>query len=856
MSILDAFTGGDSEPSGIPVEQRTALRAATEAQSDPSLAWHLTATWHDVRAKAKRIMREGGVHIFVVHNGIIGAQVKGDHGVYETHLTRLPGHYAVANFDCGCKWASFAFDREGPFKRFQGRMCSHALALHYDTQSRQVAPARTTPEWLRPGTEIFMGHDAATGTDMTRVLAFRTSAARWPENAPVDAIENLDGYGSDLAEAIRRSAADLSDLECDHCGSLMHTPEHCSVGKPRCRWCSSPWHDSDSHAVLLGEPDYGQGGDRGFHYQPDGADAAPHPAWPSGDRQQTNTETERNRQRMSDAYHQFNSEGASAGHDFRGHEQMPMLRRCTRCGDHALVGWACTTYQHGDSGAHAIMPGPHPARPCPGAPDGPRHTASAEMSLGETIVPNHAPGAHPTKPRSANDNPASSGWATAPDPDQWSAAPLYPLDSRLGAAREDPALFEATLHDWPEGALPTTDGAGDGELNADDADAEALTPMGFTAVFARTAMPSRKHPRPADMSTRVFDDRDRELGSEPPGAAGWRIMHGYNHAAEPVASLEYELHPDDGVKVKYLQTSPGHQHNGYASALMDDLYHRHPGTVIDHGSRSSEGANWWNTYQDPEPEHNADNWRHTHRPEDSASTALSPDAPLHRGLTLHLPDDVHAAVNTPDARTQADRGDAAHHLLEHLDAHGTGLGTYWSDDHDFAKDYAYGPPGATALLLHGRPQDPGDVRDPSAHTPGWPEVPLRYGAPVDLTGMSWRTDGDGGHWKHHDFDTPITRHAAEDTLAAFQARAAHLDPRSTGGAPADGSDLAQAARAHLAKTALKDFSAAERRALISEGEGVRAANSDRLDLTGTHYAELEALLSAEGERDGDPAWLA
>lgn len=236
--------------------------------------------------------------------------------------------------------------------------------------------------------------------------------------------------------------------------------------------------------------------------------------------------------------------------------------------------------------AQVLVEHPDPARSTGGFPAS--HTAAAEMSLGETIVPNRIPGPGPTKARSPMDNPASSGWASGPDPDQWSSAPLYPLDSRVGArgpeacdtcgghmfARErgsncshcglagndygghhadccpevqpcdhcgqalgeqayspcsvcgnrDPGHHaeccphrggggdddgdwdddpdpggvhaprqrsefglaasliepEATLHEEPEAALPTTDG----QVNADDADPEALTPSSFTAVLA------------------------------------------------------------------------------------------------------------------------------------------------------------------------------------------------------------------------------------------------------------------------------------------------------------------------------------------------------------------------------------
>lgn len=50
------------------------------------------------------------------------------------------------------------------------------------------------------------------------------------------------------------------------------------------------------------------------------------------------------------------------------------------------------------------------------------------------------------------------------------------------------------------------------------------------------------------------------------------------------------------------------------------------------------------------------------------------------------------------------------------------------------------------------------------------------------------------------------------------------------------------------KQALKDFTADERRALIDEGQGTRAGNLGRLDVTGTHYADIP--------EDEEQTWLA
>lgn len=105
-----------------------------------------------------------------------------------------------------------------------------------------------------------------------------------------------------------------------------------------------------------------------------------------------------------------------------------------------------------------------------------------------------------------------------------------------------------------------------------------------------------------------------------------------------------------------------------------------------------------------------------------------------------------------------------------------------------------------------------------------------------------RTFGpDGAEATLHDGPEPAlpttdgTREEVEDLFSpdAIAQREAAL-----GG---DDSDIAAAANAYLAKTAVKVFSPKEQMDLIEEGavEGVTAANLDRLDIEGTHYEALE-----------------
>lgn len=133
--------------------------------------------------------------------------------------------------------------------------------------------------------------------------------------------------------------------------------------------------------------------------------------------------------------------------------------------------------------------------------------------------------------------------------------------------------------------------------------------------------------------------------------------------------------------------------------------------------------------------------------------------------------------------------------------------------------------------------------------PGYPGMPqhqeLTPGAEATLhmepEGALPFTDGDGPDLSDDESLTPPHTASVEGIVAAFQATAGHLAPGGSSG-PArgrgDGLDVAAAAKAHLAKTALKDYSPAEQQMIINEGAGVRAANLDRLDIADTHYATL------------------
>lgn len=161
-AALNGMDGGFEDVSeAIPEEEIVTHQASfdpysllTLASQDADFKFHFTAAWADVQRKAKRIRSEGKVRITLASDGVVFGEVQGDHHTYETGVQRLPGSkHSVATYTCGCKWGAYHWGAADDFSRFAGRMCSHALALQYEAQSRgmfgrDVLPDAAKPEWV------------------------------------------------------------------------------------------------------------------------------------------------------------------------------------------------------------------------------------------------------------------------------------------------------------------------------------------------------------------------------------------------------------------------------------------------------------------------------------------------------------------------------------------------------------------------------------------------------------------------------------------------------------------------------------------------------------------------------------
>lgn len=116
---------------------------------------HKLADWNDIMMKAKRLINSGNVTI--LRNGFnnIVADVKGDHGEYQTEIGRDdPNSRAITTWQCDCPWDQFAWQRTRQWKKYEGRPCAHVLATFWQAQSTPI-DEEVDPSQIPPGQKGF-----------------------------------------------------------------------------------------------------------------------------------------------------------------------------------------------------------------------------------------------------------------------------------------------------------------------------------------------------------------------------------------------------------------------------------------------------------------------------------------------------------------------------------------------------------------------------------------------------------------------------------------------------------------------------------------------------------------------------
>ncbi len=204
---------------GIPDVYSTKVELTTKEahlEKEAEFRFHFTAGWRDIQSKAKRIRTEGGVRIIGAPGKgpgsdslYIQAEVKGDTALYQTTLMRTPGGRTVATWECGCAWAAYSWGRSGRWKKYEGRMCSHALATVYEAQAQEmfggtIKEKAEKPLWRKdPTMQVQIQHEKK--STLHTALPTINQAQADPENAIEEVAEYLHDNAESQQSAVTRA---------------------------------------------------------------------------------------------------------------------------------------------------------------------------------------------------------------------------------------------------------------------------------------------------------------------------------------------------------------------------------------------------------------------------------------------------------------------------------------------------------------------------------------------------------------------------------------------------------------------------------------------------------------------------
>lgn len=784
----------------------------TTAALDGDFRFHVTAAWRDVVNKAKRIRSEGGVRVTLASDGIIFAEVNGDHHVYETGLQRLPGKIAAQSWSCGCKWGAYHWGADDDFSRFAGRMCSHALALQYEAMSRgmfgrDVHVDETKPAWVPRKVVVRYDIDA----DKNRL------APSTAKTAGYDYYGEWDGHDEDDEEHQSKVNAwdDIHEgLEGVHRGIGIHLrPEdHAIVHDEDRPVAERARHLLESIPRSHEGQRHGGDGNVGWHWSgsdgvgEDFAGTTSHPQHPgpltgvvfhghTPDRSAINEYPDE-------------SEGMIYGYHDHGEQEVPLHH-----GSHVDlkgVSWKDMDREEDDSRLGRPHPNGTPSMFFPYLGDFTHHEFSAHD-------PHHV-------------------YALR-------QAPLQAVARAVVAAGED--RDEVAL------ALRTVG------VHPDQGELFDSSPY----KVERSKPPKSVHAEPED---------DEEDGEE------------CEHCGEPVNAPDHSEVHDDWLHSQVWHTpwedgpydDMAHTvHRGMSVELPHDVHkvvhdderpmHERAKALLDHvtGSEGEKGLGpYWSDRQQTSREYATHTTTGTGN--DYTPVVFHAKKPDMKHIITD-PDDLESLGVYSFNHTNGDGEETnrevpiQHHAPVHLTGVSWGKPTYKGDPdeanwqrHNFDiplkrkanVDSPFGEPVGTTYQL---PRAPGATQKRRP----W-ENPASAGPLAGADPQGW------------DRKLPLEAYASMDHSLFEPGAEATLHEEPEGALPAtdglhipeDNEALTPQMTAGLKRQALKNFTLAEQQELIDEGEdGVKAANLDRLQIEGTHYAELESVLASQ---EDDATWLA
>jgi 8-oxo-dGTP pyrophosphatase MutT (NUDIX family) len=506
----------DRDPAGGAFRGRLTPEAAAmlrTAARDRDLGFHVTASWADVQRKAKRIRSEGGVTIVIASNDGIGGRVKGDHGTYEALLVYRPGTKKVADWTCGCKWAAYAFDRAPAFSRFEGRKCSHALALQFEAQSQGMFGKEVHPAEPTSGERAIVRYDPDAAEHVFArpyagsLIGSLVARLRAEDADPGEVVGNLvrAGVRHRTAVLLWKDAEHHEDGErrCPHCGGFIGVE---AVEHHRCPHCGAPLggeghehhHEGAKqppgpHVSGIALKAHDTGRVLMLQRRLDDEDDPAAGTWefPGGHNEEGDLSSLHSgiREFEEEVGQQFPLHGVvkhvwtSPNGVYQGHVVVIPSEKDLSMKDGRVV--PNPDDPKGDCHEQAAWWDPEHARKNPAlrleVKENTPWNAIAKASLDAEKTAaawdpisnvNPQPGRGTSEPAHSNTtNPASTGWAAGEDPDNWDNldANPEPLTPSLG--------FDAVLHDEPEPALPTTYGDEDATMRPAEMTQDDLDPV-------------------------------------------------------------------------------------------------------------------------------------------------------------------------------------------------------------------------------------------------------------------------------------------------------------------------------------------------------------------------------------------
>ena len=108
------------------------------------------SAWVDVENKAKRLVAEGKIYIsekklhdIELPEGSIYIEgtVIGDNSVYKSQIWTAnsdPRSLFIRSWACECTWNRYVWNRTRQWKKYEGRICSHILALYWHSKTQKL----------------------------------------------------------------------------------------------------------------------------------------------------------------------------------------------------------------------------------------------------------------------------------------------------------------------------------------------------------------------------------------------------------------------------------------------------------------------------------------------------------------------------------------------------------------------------------------------------------------------------------------------------------------------------------------------------------------------------------------------